>query len=453
MTFRHDEPGVSEALWRSWTALAAAPALDLDDPPAALLVVAAHPDDETLGAGGLLRHAHAAGVPVDVVVATAGEASHPRSPTTTAAELARRRAAEVRAAVAVVAPAATVHLLGLPDGALRADDERLAATLARLAVRGGWVAAPWRGDGHPDHSAAGEAAAVTASTAGALLLEYPIWAWHWGLPGDVRLPWATAVRLDLTEDARSLKARAGAEHRSQTAPLSPEPGDEALLHQGFLAHFDRPFELFLATRPADGASLPGTWFDRFYADHGHDPWGLKDRWYEQRKRDLTLASLPLRRFRRALEPGCSIGLLTRLLADRCDEVVALDPAEAAVLAARERTADRPGVSVDVGSIPQDWPGGRFDLVVLSEIGYYCDHADLRRVVDATLASLTEDGVLLACPWRRLVPEYPLTGDQVHAVLAADTRLGLLARHEEEDFLLEVYARPPVVGVARSEGLG
>jgi LmbE family N-acetylglucosaminyl deacetylase/SAM-dependent methyltransferase len=456
VTFRHDAPGTPEALWRAWDGLGDLPQLSLDvgDLPAALLVVAAHPDDETLGAGGLIAEAAAAGVRVDVVVATNGDASHPLSPTTDAATLAPRRAAEVRSAVRAVAPEATVHLLGLPDGALRADDWLLAKTLAELVVPRGWVAAPWRGDEHPDHAAAGAAAANVAGDAGALLLEFPIWAWHWGLPGDIRLPWAGALRMDLSQPARDVKARAGEAHVSQIRPLSLSPGDETLLLPGFLAHFDRPFEVFFATLPAGQvqASLSAGWFDRFYARTGEDPWGFRDRWYEQRKRALTVACLPRRRFRRVFEPGCSIGMLTQELAARCDELVAADAAEAAVRVARAQVAAWPGVSVEVRRVPADWPAGEFDLVVLSEVGYYCDRGDLQKVIDATVTSLAPDGVVVACHWRRPVPDYPLTGDDVHAALADDPRLGLLARHEEEDFRLEVYVRPPVVSVARATGL-
>jgi len=456
VSFRHDAPGTPEELWQAWSGLHALPRLPAPGAagsPTALTVVAAHPDDETLGAGGLLALAAQAGIPVNVVVATNGDASHPRSRTTSPARLAERRAHEVREAVRLLAPAADIVQLRLPDGALAPGDPVLVHRLAERVVPGSWVAAPWRGDAHPDHAAAGDAAARVARDAGAMLLEYPVWAWHWGLPGDIRLPWAAACRLDLPEAVRGRKALAGRQHRSQTRPLSPSPGDEVLLAPPFLAHFDRAFEVFFATPPHQTrTSLPGPWFERFYAGAGEDPWGFEERWYEQRKRAVTLAALPRRRFRRAFEPGCSIGLLTLELAARCDEVVATDVAEVAVAAARSRLGGRIGTTVDVGRIPQDWPPGEFDLVVLSEVGYYCDLADLHRIVDATLAGLAADGVVVACHWRHPVPDHPLSSDVVHGVLADDPRLGRLARHEEEDFLLDVYVRPPVSSVARAAGL-
>ena len=91
-------------------------------------------------------------------------------------------------------------------------------------------------------------------------------------------------------------------------------------------------------------TLPAAYFDAMYAD-SPDPWSFGDRWYERRKRELTLAALPARRYRRALEPGCSIGLLTAGLAARCDEVLALDTSAGAVRSAREHVTGLPHVRV------------------------------------------------------------------------------------------------------------
>ena len=448
VSFTHDGAGTPEDAWAGWEGLRQLARLDVEELARAegLLVVAAHPDDETLGAGGLIATAARAGRPVTVLVATAGEASHPRSTTTSREALARRRTEEVEAAVAVLAPGAAVHVLGLPDGALPDHLGRLTAAVAEHHRPGAVVVAPWRGDGHLDHEAAGEAAARVAGRAGAPLLEYPVWAWHWAAPGDPRLPWARARRADLAPEALRRKGEAMARHASQVSALSERPGDEALLSAGFLEHFERPYEVVLvpggtgAARPA--RSLPGTWFDAFYAAGGDDPWGFTHRWYERRKRALTLACLPRERFASAFEPGCSVGALTVELAGRCDSLLATDVAQAAVAQARARTAGLPGVRVALGGVPQDWPPGRFDLVVLSELGYYCDRDDLDLLCRRAAGSLTDDGVLVACHWRHPVPEYPLGGDDVHRALQSRSDLTLLARHVEEDFLLDVLVPGP-----------
>ncbi len=200
-------------------------------------------------------------------------------------------------------------------------------------------------------------------------------------------------------------------------------------------------------------TLDEAYFDRVYAADA-DPWGFTDRWYEQRKYALSIAALPRARYRRGLEIGCSIGVLTTQLADRCDALVAVDVAAAAVRAARRRTAGRPEVDVQQRAVPNDWPDGRFDLVVLSEVGYYYAPQDLRRLLDRIAGALEPGGTLLAVHWRHPVEDYPLGGDDVHAALDADARIAATVRHVEEDFLLTTYARtpPPPRSVAQETGL-
>jgi LmbE family N-acetylglucosaminyl deacetylase len=247
VTFRHDESGTDEATWRGWRRLARLPPLDWDGLDH-VVVVAAHPDDETLGAGGLMAEASRRGIAVDVVVATLGEASHPLSSTITPERLSRWRAREVAGAVGLLAPRAVLHLLHLPDGRLEQHVPAVTARVAGLAGAGSLVVAPWVGDGHPDHTAAGLGAARAAADVRARSLEYPVWAWHWSAPGDPRVPWQQMVRHPLTPAARRLKRRALALHRSQTRPLSDQPGDETLLGAGFLDHFHRPHEVFVGPR-------------------------------------------------------------------------------------------------------------------------------------------------------------------------------------------------------------
>lgn len=443
VSFTHATAGTPEAAWQ----LKGLPALD-DRDHARLVVVAAHPDDETLGAGGLIADYGVRGAHIDIVVATGGEASHPDSTTVTPAELALLRADEVRAAVRALAPTATVHLLGLPDGHLADHVPALVSALTALVRPGCLLVAPWRGDGHPDHEAAGVAAAEVA--AGTTLLEYPVWAWHWARPGDPRLPWSSMRSRVIGPEAVQRKVAAMAAHVTQMQPLSALPGDETLLDAGMLAHFERGLEVFV--EPPDPGSMTGRDFDAFYAIAGDDPWGFADRWYEQRKRAITLAALPRERFARAFEPGCSIGVLTEQLAARCDDLLATDVSESALSVARGRNQRFGHVRIELRSVPAQWPTGSFDLVVLSEVGYYCGPLDLDRLAHRAAASLTPDGVLVACHWRHRVDQHPLSGDQVHDRLRLEPTLDVLAAHWEEDFVLEVFVRRPAVSVARATGL-
>ena len=281
------------------------------------------------------------------------------------------------------------------------------------------------------------------------LLEYPVWAWHWSSPDDFALPAASARRLELSADARRAKAAAVAAHRSQVEPLSPAAGDEALVAPSFREHFTGGFETFVVTEGAR-PSLGPDHFERIYAE-ADDPWGFEHRWYERRKRAVTLASLPRERFASAFEPGCSIGVLTEALAERCDRLLATDVAARPLEVARRRLAGRPGVRIERLQVPQEWPSEHFDLVVLSEIGYYLSAADLETLVRRAAASLTPDGVLVACHWRHPAGD-PLRGDDVHALLREVSGLDVLVEHVEEDFRLDVLVRAPAVSVARREGL-
>ncbi|MGH3152802.1 MAG: SAM-dependent methyltransferase [Streptosporangiaceae bacterium] len=200
-------------------------------------------------------------------------------------------------------------------------------------------------------------------------------------------------------------------------------------------------------------TLPGGYFDAMY-ETASDPWGFEDRWYEQRKYAISIAMLPERRYRRAFEPGCSIGVLSRRLAGRCDHLLSCDVAEAAVRAAADRTRDLSHVRVERRQIPGQWPTGRFDLVVFSEILYYFGDGDLDQVLSSGVRALQPGGTLLAVHWRHPVADYPRSGDDAHQTLAARPGLASMASHTEHDFLAEVYIRTDAapVSVAQATGL-
>jgi SAM-dependent methyltransferase len=204
-------------------------------------------------------------------------------------------------------------------------------------------------------------------------------------------------------------------------------------------------------RTGEPTSLPAAYFDRLYASDP-DPWRFAERWYERRKRDITLACLPHERYAAGFEPGCSVGLLTEALAERCDTLLSTDVAAAAVSAARRRVAHLGHVRVEQRAVPGEWPEGAFDLVLVSEVGYYLGPDDLGLLAQRVVTSLTTGGVLVLCHWRHPVDDYPIVGDEVHERMRALTGLHCVARHDEEDFLLEVLAGGPPESVARREGL-
>ena len=171
-----------------------------------------------------------------------------------------------------------------------------------------------------------------------------------------------------------------------------------------------------------------------------DPYGLAERWYEARKYTLTLGLLPRERYGAAFEPGCSIGVLTARLADRCDSLLSWDVVPDAVASAGARTAGMAHVRVEQRAVPRDWPPGAFDLLVFSELLYYFDDADLDRVLRLGLSALRPDGHLLAVHWRHPAPDHPRSGDDVHLALARWPGLTRLAHYRDRDFTAEVFAR-------------
>lgn len=163
--------------------------------------------------------------------------------------------------------------------------------------------------------------------------------------------------------------------------------------------------------------MGAAYFDALYAAD-EDPWGFATSPYERAKYDRTVASLGDRRFGRGLEVGCSIGVLTARLAERCDRLLAVDVAASAVARARERLAGAPGVTVDRRALPDEMPDGPFDLIVASEVLYYWDAALLARGWDALRDALAPGGSLLAVHWRGPVRHDPQGGDAVHDAIGA-----------------------------------
>lgn len=178
-------------------------------------------------------------------------------------------------------------------------------------------------------------------------------------------------------------------------------------------------------------------FDQLYAQ-SDDPWRLRASWYEQRKRAVLLASLPSARFVHGYEPGCAIGELTLALADRCNHLLASDGSAQAVQHTRRRLAGREHVRVVQAWLPDEWPPGRFDLVVLSEFLYYLPPDALDRLLQCVLRSTTPNAAVVACHWRAPIAGCVLAGDAVHQQVHARVALPRIAHYQDEDFCLDLW---------------
>lgn len=236
-----DAPGTDERSWAAWPWLSTLPRAGLARLAGvrSAVVVAAHPDDEVLGAGGLISMLAASRARLRLVAVTDGERSHRGH--ASGAALARRRTAEAAAALrALGARAAEVHRLQLPDTGLAAREDELTAALAPLLAGFDLCLAPWDRDLHPDHEAVGRAA--RRADAGQRY-HYPVWMWHWAAPADPRVPWDRALRVPLPPLAAGRKRAAIRCFASQTEDRGHGLGP--VLSPGMIAHFTRAMEVLL----------------------------------------------------------------------------------------------------------------------------------------------------------------------------------------------------------------
>ena len=182
-------------------------------------------------------------------------------------------------------------------------------------------------------------------------------------------------------------------------------------------------------------SIPPAYFDEMYA-RDPDPWRFARSDYERDKYAATLAALPRARYASALEVGCSIGVFTRQLAGRCEALLSLDVAETALERARERCADRPHVRFERRRVPDEWPEGRFDLVLLSEVVYYLDRDDVRRLAARVDAAAAPGCDILLVHWLGET-HYPLTGDEATARFVAASAAEPIGGRRETAYRLDV----------------
>lgn len=163
------------------------------------------------------------------------------------------------------------------------------------------------------------------------------------------------------------------------------------------------------------------YFEYLYAC-SKDPWDYETREYERTKYERTIETLNGRKFERALDVGCSIGILSRMVAKRCYELVAVDASALAVQRAQRTLSDIPNVSVRRSTLPEQMPDGQFDLILCSEVLYYWNRDLLLRAWREFEAALAPGGVLLIVHGRFESHTCPVSGDEVHDLITDNSRL-------------------------------
>lgn len=244
----HEIPPTTEPTWQDWLD-AAGPWPIVRMSLQRLVVLAAHPDDEVLGAGGLMASAAAAGVDVVAICMSDGSGSHVGSRTLSPEQLSSRRHVELDTATSMLG-LRRPRWCGLPHGSLSAHPTAMAdiveAILDEAPGLSTGLLSVWCDDGPGDHEAVGRCAQQIARRHGMPLWMYPIHMWHWARPGEVSVPWERMQIHRLDPAVLLVKRAAVRSFVTQIRPLSAAPEDRAALDADVLAHLLRPTEFVFA---------------------------------------------------------------------------------------------------------------------------------------------------------------------------------------------------------------
>lgn len=175
-----------------------------------------------------------------------------------------------------------------------------------------------------------------------------------------------------------------------------------------------------------------------------DPWQVTTSWYVQRKLAIVLACLPRATYRTAWEPGCGPGVVSEVLADRVDSLLATDSSPVAVRFAQQRCRERPQVSFAVSEFPEVPVTAPVELVVVSEFLYYL--RDLPAALDALWSAVAPGGHIAFLHWAHQPEDAYSSGPQTHADIAIDSvdrEAARVVTHADSDFLLDIYEAPHV----------
>lgn len=422
------------------------------------VVIAPHPDDESLGCGGTIALLRKAGLRVYVIFISDGTLSHPNSKKYPADKLRVLREAEALNALKILnVPAANASFMrikdrSVPDQNSPGFDAAVQQMLKQLKyIQPDTVLVTWEKDPHPDHRSSWQVLnqAVSILEKKPRVLQYLIWIWELGKQEDIaddqQLYW---FRIDI-KAVVEMKKQAIAAHVSQVSRLIDDDPEGFILSPQILAHFDHANELLIEKSspnpdmPENKGSLSTEFFNEFYS-HGDDPWNFESSPYELSKYNATLAALPRETYQNVFEIGCSIGVLTEMLAPKCKKLLAVEPADVPLEKAKKRLRNYPQVTLKKMLVPQDFPGDQFDLILLSEVGYFLSREDLEKLAGLLTEHLQPGGQLLLVHWTPFVPEFPLTGDQVHDhfmdLALQKKHLKHLLHQRREKFRLDLFEK-------------
>jgi protein-L-isoaspartate O-methyltransferase len=189
------------------------------------------------------------------------------------------------------------------------------------------------------------------------------------------------------------------------------------------------------------ASLPPSYFETLYQTDP-DPWKFATSEYEAQKYAATIAALPKPHYGSALEIGGSIGVLTQKLAQYCDSVLSIDVSKTAQNQAISHCKQFPQIHFQLMNFPHQYPTKKFDLILVSEVGYYWCPEDLQIAQRRIFEILESKGNLLLVHWLPKTPDYPLTGDEVHNVFIKCTSENMyhLSSQRNDKYRLDLFEK-------------
>jgi len=414
------------------------------------LVIAPHPDDESLGCGGLIAQLRKSGKNVSVVLSTDGSMSHPNSLKYTSEDRTAVRKQELLTALKILGvDDQHVYYLDGKDSALPAQNEvgfsALQKNLEQIisVEKPDLCLVPFELDPHRDHRASWQLlnAALSASPSnGVTVWEYPIWLYQLATEND--LPQLENGELKYLEinDFLQQKRTAIDAHLSQTTNLINDDPNGFRLTENMISNFLNGKEYFIErSSNRKENTLPMDYFESLYQKE-IDPWNFEQSEYERKKYETTIDYLPKGTYHNALEIGCSIGVLSEMLAARCEALLSIDISSTALAAAKKRLHGNPSVTFEQRGIPDNFPAGNYDLIVMSEVGYYLSTDDLMQAKSRILETMRPGANLVLVHWTHYVTDYPLTGDQVHQIFHADRMLQHTAATRTADYRLDVFEK-------------
>lgn len=389
----------------------------------ATMVFAPHPDDESLGCGGLIQYLIQQNSEVFVIFITSGDASHPNSKSHSPTILAELRENEaVDACTILGVKNSNIHFLRQPDSKLselldidkNAVTNHISTLLAEFKILS--VLVPWRRDPHPDHIATYNLVKMMVGNSNReiQIIEYPIWLWKnstdtdWPKDGEVEI-----FRLDIASVLDS-KKKAIFAHKSQTKNIITDDTEGFQLSEDLLSPFLTNFEYYFFEIRKDKNSLDQQYFDTLY-NNNPDPWNFEKSIYEHTKFEAINNLIGDSSYKSGLELGCSIGVQTKYLAKCCKKLKAVDISESAIKKAKNLNLIAEDVHFETLDIATNFPEGNYDLVTMCEIGYYFDKKTLTELFEKIHSNLNKNGSFVMVHWSSFVREYPLTGKQVHKI--------------------------------------